>query len=81
MTLIDKVRIIERVHKLIQRKATGNPKQLSTRLGMSERYVFDLINLMKKLGAPIYFCKNRNSYCYTEDGVFSFGFTPNSKIN
>ena len=29
---------------------------------------------MKEMGAPIYFCNHRNSYCYEKEVVFSIGF-------
>jgi len=74
MTLLEKIRQIERLDSLIRRRATGSPKELATRLGTSERYVYKLIKLMKKLGAPVYFDYNSNSYCYEEEVFFSIGF-------
>jgi len=76
MTLLQKLQQIERVDALIRRKSTGSPADLATRLNTSERCVYDLIKLMKQIGAPIYFCQQRNSYCYEEDVVFSIGFMP-----
>ncbi|WP_157493891.1 hypothetical protein [Fulvivirga imtechensis] len=60
--------------KLIKKKATGSPKDLSLRMGISERQVYNIINEMKELGAPIYFCTIRRSYCYKERVTFTFGF-------
>lgn len=80
MNLISKIELIARVDALIRRKGTGTPQNLSIRLGISKRNVFNLINTMKEMGAPIYFCKSRNSYCYEEEVVFSFGFLPNPKL-
>lgn len=74
MNLLEKIRLIERVDGLIKRKSTGPPTRLATRLNISERNIYNLINVMKEMGAPIYFCKDRNSYCYEENGGFSFGF-------
>jgi len=76
MTLLQKLQQIERVDVLIRRKSTGSPASLATRLDTSERCVYDLIKLMKQMGAPIYFCQQRNSYMYQEDVVFSIGFIP-----
>lgn len=76
MTLLEKLQQIERVDALIRRKSTGKPTSLATRLETSERCVYDLIKLMKQMGAPIYFCQQRSSYCYEEDVVFSIGFIP-----
>jgi len=76
MTLIDKLQQIERVDALIRRKATGSPEDLALTIDTSERCVYDLIKLMKQMGAPIYFCNHRGSYCYKIDVVFSIGFVP-----
>ncbi|MBL4709407.1 MAG: hypothetical protein JKY48_13300 [Flavobacteriales bacterium] len=74
MNLLEKIKLIERVDALIRRKATGTPSQLSKKLGISKRNVFNLINTMKEMGAPISFCKNTNNYCYEEMVAFTFGF-------
>ena len=65
---------IERIDRLIRIKATGNPDQLATKLGMSRRSVFEYINLMKENGAPIKFCHFRQSYYYDEVGFFKITF-------
>ena len=74
MTLLEKVEQIQRVDALIRRRGTGSPAELAHKLNVSERYVFKLIKMMKELGAPVYFCKNRNSYCYEQEVQFAFGF-------
>ncbi len=79
MTLIEKLQQIERVDGLIRRKSTGPPSSLASRLGKSERYIYNLINLMKTMGAPIYFCYASNSYCYEQEVIFSMGFSPKSR--
>jgi hypothetical protein len=47
---------------------------LAAKLELSERSLYELINQMKDLGAPIIFSKSRNSYVYTSQGKFDFGF-------
>ena len=74
MNLIEKIRLIERVDGLISRESTGSPAALAQRLHISERNTYNLIKVMKEMGASIYFCKTRNSYCYKEEGQFKFGF-------
>ena len=65
---------IERIDKLIQKKATGTPQELSNKLGVCERMVFDYIKEMKKRGAPILFCKKIKSYIYTTSTYFECNF-------
>lgn len=74
MSFIEKLRQIERVDCLIRRKSTGSPKDLSIKMGISERQIYNIINDMKDLGAPIFFCKFSQSYCYEDKGtIFRFG--------
>ncbi|MBC8032700.1 MAG: HTH domain-containing protein [Chitinophagaceae bacterium] len=64
----------KRIDQLIRIKGTGTPSQLAKRLGFSERTVYDYINTMKDMGAPIKYCNFRQSYYYEEDGFFQIGF-------
>ena len=75
MTLLEKLEMIERIDGLIRRKATGTPKQLASRLGISERGLFKTLKLMKEMGAPIYYCLSRESYAYQYNVEFSIGFS------
>jgi predicted DNA-binding transcriptional regulator YafY len=74
MNLIEKIRQIEHVDFLIRKKSTGSPKNLSKKLGISERQVYNIINTMKEMGAPIYFCSVNQCYCYEDSVKFQFGF-------
>ena len=74
MDFITQLERINRINQLIKRKATGSPAQLARRLELSERRVYQLISLIKTLGAPIYFDRAHNSYCYSENVEFIVGF-------
>lgn len=70
---------IRRIDKLIQLKATGSPEELSKKLCISKRLVYDYILKMKTLGAPIEYCGKRKSYQYTEPVSFECKFIKNKK--
>lgn len=74
MTFDEKIKTIERIDHLIRTKATGTPSQLSSKLDISERCLYDLLNIMKELKAPIRYCTERRSYLYTYEVTWSFGF-------
>lgn len=74
MNLFERIRQIERVDHLIRRKSTGSPKEFASRLDLSERSVYNLLDQMKALGAPIYYCSSQRSYCYRDNVNFTFGF-------
>lgn len=67
---------LERIDQLIRIKATGTPTELASKLGISERSVYEYLNLMKELGAPIKFNSYRQSYYYDEEGSFTISFLP-----
>lgn len=59
------IKIIIRIHDCIQNGYTGNPKELSRKLGVSERTLYNYISFMKnELKAPIVFNTDRRSYEY-----------------
>lgn len=65
---------LEYVDYLIRAKSTGKPKEFAERLDLSERSLYDLIHLMKNLGAPIAYCKQKKTYYYTEQGKLNLHF-------
>jgi DNA-binding IclR family transcriptional regulator len=76
MKFIATLERIERVDQLIRLKATGTPKELAARLGISESAWYELLSTMTVLGAPIYYSNERKSYCYKEEVKFVYGFKP-----
>jgi predicted DNA-binding transcriptional regulator YafY len=66
---------ILRINTLVKLRATGSPHELAGKLGISERSVYEYINDMKELGAPIAFSYSHNSYIYYEDGELLIGFS------
>ena len=73
---------ISRIDRLIRLKATGSPSNLAQKLEISESGLYRYIGYMRLLGAPIIFCKSRNSYVYEDNGKFQVGFmvTPINKM-
>lgn len=72
MKLMDQLHLLGRLDQLIRLKATGTPRQLAKRLGVSERQTFRLIGELKGYGFPIEYCKTAKSYYYT--GVVQIRF-------
>jgi predicted DNA-binding transcriptional regulator YafY len=70
---------LERINYLIRIKGTGTPSELAQRMGLSERSIYQYLNLMKELGAPIKFSMYRQSYYYEEEGSFLICFFPKNK--
>ena len=65
---------IETLDRLITIKGTGTPQQLANRLDISESSLYQYLAFMKRMGAPIAYCKYRCSYYYTDNGNFTIKF-------
>ncbi|SKB41145.1 hypothetical protein SAMN05661099_1206 [Daejeonella lutea] len=66
---------LERMDYCIRTKSTGSSHQFARKIGISLRSLHDYLNLLKGLGAPISYCKQRNCYYYRENGNFCFKFS------
>ena len=62
----------KRLDTLIRRKSTGTPAQLANRLGVSEATIYRYIQELKFMGAPIKYCRERQSYKYEKEFELEF---------
>ncbi|NJM17203.1 MAG: helix-turn-helix domain-containing protein [Bacteroidales bacterium] len=58
---------MQRIHALAVLEHTGTPTELAHKIGISEAHLYNIIRLMRELGAPINFSKQGNSYFYAQD--------------
>ena len=75
MTFVQRIECMQRMHHLIQRRATGTPEQLSSRLGVSVSTIFALLAEAKELGALFQYNRSIQSYEYVHQTQFQIGFT------
>lgn len=75
MNLLEQINRIERLDQLIRMKATGTPAQLASRLKISKRTLYNILDFIKRQGAEVYYCRTQQSFCYQKDVYFHFGFT------
>lgn len=67
------IRIIIRIHECVKNGWTGTPKDLSNKLEVSERTLYNYISFMKNdLKAPIRFCKIKRGYEYKGECFLQF---------
>ncbi len=74
MNFIENIERIQRIDQLIRLQATGTPKELASRLGISKGRLYRIINTMKALNAPIQYSISLQSYIYEEEVDFRIGF-------
>ena len=72
--LEEQINQIEQLDQLIRMRATGKPKELAERLHISEASLFRLLDVMKKLKAPLKYDIYLQSYIYEHEVSFEFGF-------
>ena len=65
---------ILQMDQLIRQKATGTPRELASKIGLSERMIYEYLDLMKQWGAEIRFCKEHQSYLYINNVKFKYGY-------
>jgi len=51
--------------QLIRMEATGAPRLFAQKLGISESYLYGILDEMKEMGLPLSYSKTRLSYVYT----------------
>lgn len=62
MTHLELLEKAERIKELINRRNTGNPRELAQRLNLSERSLSRLIKTLKENDNPINYDRTRKSY-------------------
>lgn len=64
---------LKRIDFLMNRKQTGNSKQLAQKLNCSTATIYRYLNDLKEIGAPIAYSKMFGSYYYYQDFELDFG--------
>jgi biotin operon repressor len=65
---------LRRLDHLIRHRGTGSPATLAKKIGISERSLYDYLKLLKDMGAPISYSRDKGSYYYKEHGSFHIAF-------
>lgn len=55
------------LHSLIKKEKTGTPCSLSTKMHISRRTFFYMIDDLREMGAVIKYCRKRQTYCYERE--------------
>ena len=66
--------LLLRLDQYIHEKGTGSPPEFARKMGISERSLYDYLKILKEMGAPITFSRNRRTYFYKEEGRFRISF-------
>ncbi len=67
MKAIEQLERLKKIDKLIQNQKTGKPEEFSAKLGICQSHLFNLIEDLKIMGAPIRYSRIRQTYYYASD--------------
>lgn len=79
MNLESQLKRILEIDEIIRSGNSGRPRLLAKKLKLSESQLFKVLSIMKKMGSPIMFSKERQTYYYAFPGKFLFGYIPDEK--
>ena len=66
MNSIRQIERMRKVHHLILQAKTGSPTALAERLHISERQLYNVLDRLKEIGAPVNFNRKTNTYYYNQ---------------
>ncbi len=81
MSFIDDRLKLERLDQLIRLEATGSPDELAEKMNTTSRTIYRTMKDLKEIGCPIYFNKNKNSYCYKCPGKLIIKQPPAKQVD
>ena len=81
MQLIDTIERAHRIHKLIQRKATGTPEEFAEKLHIRKRQVYNILDEFRGYGANIKYNRMRGTFYYDNDFEIVLKINVNSLSN
>ena len=67
MALRDSIQKVFYMDELIRAESTGNIKELSVKLNVTERHVYNYLKIFNEIGRHNYFDTQKNSYVYDAD--------------
>ena len=59
---------IDKIRNLIETGKTGNPQELSEKVGLSRRMTYYYISRMKERGEKIKYSRKQRTFFYEKDG-------------
>ena len=67
MQLFETIDRVHRIHKMIQREATGSPEEFARRFRLRRRQLYNILEEFKDYGAEIKYSRVKSTFYYTND--------------
>lgn len=65
MVIIDEIKLLSHIHKMIMEKRTGTPDEFAESLCISRRKMYNIIEYIEGLGADIIYSREQRTFIYT----------------
>lgn len=75
MNFIRQIKRITKMHKLIISEKTGTPEVFARKLSVSRSQLYNELDFIRELDAPVKYCKKRESFYYTSPFELIFNFS------
>jgi len=67
MKTLKQLERLRKAHKLIQQENTGTPAEFANRLDISRRQLYNIIEYLKEVDAPVQYNRKTNTFYYRYD--------------
>jgi predicted DNA-binding transcriptional regulator YafY len=67
MKTLKQLECLRKIHKLIRNENTGTPLEFAIKLHLSQRQLYNLLEKLKEMEAPIQYCRKSATYYYNDD--------------
>ena len=67
MKTLKQLERLRKAHKLIQQQHTGTPAEFANKLHISERQLYNILERLKEIDAPLLYNRKTNTYYYQHD--------------
>ena len=71
MNTLKQIEQLKKLHGMIKNQTTGSPKMVAKKMHVSERQLYNLLDQLRTMDAPLHFDRRANTYIYTDDFEFS----------
>lgn len=75
MSILKYIHRLQHIDRLIRCCATGKPEDFAEKVGLCRSTLLDYLRELRELGAPIEYCKRRESYVYQSNKKLFIGYT------
>lgn len=70
MNFIKQIERLQKLNKLLCQQCTGSPDELAERLNLKRSQLYEVLDQLKILGAPIAYSRKRSTFFYSKDFNF-----------